>query len=179
MGLVKKWQIEKSNTLELANNLAEVKDGAITSDKLAFGTWELIADLSPSSQAVSITGLTDGEYMLYVKANTGCVLRINNDSGTNYDNARITWDRSSLSGTNMNSATSFPLINSGNGFTVAHIVKRSGDYTLMNWFSSYDATPGGNIKLMIFVGVHNSTSTLTSLDIPNTITGRVVLFKKS
>ena len=34
MGLIKKWQIEKSNTLELANNIAEVKDGSITKDKI-------------------------------------------------------------------------------------------------------------------------------------------------
>ena len=35
MGLIKKWQVEKSNTLGLINNLAEVKDGAITTAKIA------------------------------------------------------------------------------------------------------------------------------------------------
>ena len=46
MGLIKKWQIEKSNTLELADNLAEVKDGGITPSKLATITTEKAYSLS-------------------------------------------------------------------------------------------------------------------------------------
>ncbi|RLI86935.1 MAG: hypothetical protein DRP01_03075 [Archaeoglobales archaeon] len=35
MGLIKRWQVERSNTLELVNGLVEVKDGAITPEKLS------------------------------------------------------------------------------------------------------------------------------------------------
>jgi len=35
VGLIKRWQIERSNTLGLINNICEVKDGAIDSTKLA------------------------------------------------------------------------------------------------------------------------------------------------
>jgi len=38
MGLIKKWQIEKSKTLNLENNIAEVKDYGITLDKTLLGS---------------------------------------------------------------------------------------------------------------------------------------------
>ena len=41
MGLVKKWQVEKSNTLDIINNLAEVADNSITKDKIST-VWNLL-----------------------------------------------------------------------------------------------------------------------------------------
>jgi len=48
MGLIKRWQVEKSNTLGLIDNLAEVKDGGITAAKIADGAviTDKVADRS-------------------------------------------------------------------------------------------------------------------------------------
>jgi len=107
MGLLKKWQVENSSTLELANNLAEVKDSSITTAKLAFGTWQKIAEIEVTSDTnqVNITGLDGDNDKVYcviariVNADTSgnrtFYFRFNDDTATNYTMQRLRGEYSS------------------------------------------------------------------------------------
>jgi len=77
MGLVKKWQIEKSNTLNLINNLAEVRDDAITSAKISSSS---IAVSEPVALNQGLNLFPDSNYM---KGNVVVVLP-SGLSGTSY-----------------------------------------------------------------------------------------------
>jgi len=71
MGLVKKWQIEKSNTIGLLDNLVEVKDGGITTAKIAddqitdakiaaHTTTKITVPTSKLSGTISTSQIADG-----------------------------------------------------------------------------------------------------------------------
>jgi len=107
MGLVKKWQIEKSNTLGLVNNLAEVKDGSITPEKLSFGVLKKIAgvELTSSSPKIEFTDIPSNYEILYLvmslkssgSSQSNVRLRFNNESGAAYRWVRIYSNGSSVS----------------------------------------------------------------------------------
>jgi len=124
MGLIKRWQVENSETLELdADNEVEVKDGSITPAKLSFNTFEHIETITLSSASASVTfsNLPDYYklYMAYIRAgNTstdpspayrGINVRLNNDSGTNYNSLLLYANGSSVNTVTRTGQTSMEL----------------------------------------------------------------------
>ena len=72
MGLIKKSQVLNSNTLDLINNLVEIKDNSIDSSKLSFNYFEKIADITCDANTSQITindldGNNEEPYILFVK----------------------------------------------------------------------------------------------------------------
>ena len=96
MGLIKKSQVLNSNTLDLINNLVEIKDNSITSEKLGFDCFEKIAEIITTSNVTDIDitnldGNNEQPYVLFLNLKNAteydCViyLFINNDTdSSNY-----------------------------------------------------------------------------------------------
>ena len=176
MGLIKKSQILGSNTLDLINNLVEIKDNSIDSSKLSFNTFEKIVDirLYSSQQSITITGL-DGNneqpYLLLFSTK-------NEDSYwsryyffVNGDDEEYNYDTQSLllDDTNVNSSRGdFPkLADTGPNsdlFLFAYINRGVGGYTQV---VCYDIRlMGGNVCLELNAIRHNvSISNITQMEI--------------
>jgi len=177
MGLVKKWQIEKSNTLTLANNLVEIADGAVTPAKLSFGTWEKIGEISVTSsvQSVSFTNLdgnNDKFYMLaYSVKNSDTAnsrryhLRFNDDDGANYYRQYLVANETTVSagGDADLTYTTFTSVNAGGTVTgVAYIYAVTGENR------KHISIAGRGKAVIIWAGSwQNSSSNITKLTIFN------------
>jgi len=177
MGLVKKWQIEKSNTLSFVNNLAEIKDNSVTLDKLAFKTMVLEASAEGSGTSVEFTNTTvsDGIYMAVIEVTSGMNVYIyfNGDTtSSNYYRQQIFGNGDTASAYRGNDA----LLTTGPA--IAYILKDKSDYAkaiglnLPDYGSSTDVC----IRHVCYV---NTVTDITSIQLTfgSTVDYRVSLYK--
>jgi len=177
VGLVKKWQVEKSNTLELDNNIVEIKDNSVGSIKLDFGTWEKIAEIevSTATAAIDITGLdinTDKLYKLIIigvsEADTTCFVQafINgNTTSSDYNYERILARDTSISANRDNYAEIALYWEWTNFFTVGLITRTPDGYYVYWGEETLVETTGSATGMSFYVISKFTVENITQLNL--------------
>jgi hypothetical protein len=149
----------------------QVKDSGLSVDKLAFGTWELIADITIQTNCTTYTlngldGDADKIYFIIVRGINGSTtnpgnvrLRLNDDAGNNYNIQRMFVEGNSItantaSASNIGVYLIYAMATSGGtgiGFGYVYAVNDGNKRQMISY-------GGCETKIMLSIGHWNNTT---------------------